>query len=263
MGRGREAMTVRQLLLVVVLVGAAFLGGAFVNGPGLRWAQARLLRSFGLNSGGEIASIELQPPTSHEPGVKTQAEGLTPVDLSVDRLQGPVAPVPSFQTETESPKRDVSDQSVGSTPRQRPITKETASSAIQPPGLSLPNYPASVSALNAQLPLRSDHKVTPVGNSTVQAPNSTPSSMVDNASGRVSGTDSWAILERRMESLGVTQYTMVGTPGGHVVFSCLIPLAGRQAVAQCFEGEGDDIMQAVQTALRRIALWRASQPSPP
>ena len=34
----------RQAILVVVLVGASFLGGAFVNGPGLQWAKTRLLR---------------------------------------------------------------------------------------------------------------------------------------------------------------------------------------------------------------------------
>jgi len=47
--------------------------------------------------------------------------------------------------------------------------------------------------------------------------------------------------------------------GGRVVFSCLIPLAGRQAVAQRFEAEGDDIVQAAHTALRRIGLWRVTQ----
>ena len=57
-----------------------------------------------------------------------------------------------------------------------------------------------------------------------------------------------------MQSLGVSRYTMDGEPGGRVVFSCLIPLAGRQAVAQRFEAEGDDMVQAAQAL--RIALWR-------
>ena len=50
----------RQAILVVVLVAASFLGGAFVNGPGLRWAQTRVLRSLGLSDGGEIASVDLE-----------------------------------------------------------------------------------------------------------------------------------------------------------------------------------------------------------
>jgi hypothetical protein len=39
----------------------------------------------------------------------------------------------------------------------------------------------------------------------------------------------------------------------------LIPLAGRQAVSQRFEAEGDDDFQAAQAAMRRIALWRAAR----
>lgn len=43
MGQGKEAVTVRKAILVILLVGAAFLGGAFVNGPGLQWAQSQAL----------------------------------------------------------------------------------------------------------------------------------------------------------------------------------------------------------------------------
>src|SRR5579883_1917296 len=58
MGPGREAATVRHVLLVLVLVAASFLGGAFVNGPGLRWVQTQLLGSLGLSDGGEIAAVD-------------------------------------------------------------------------------------------------------------------------------------------------------------------------------------------------------------
>ena len=55
----------RQAIFVMVLVAAAFLGGAMVNGPGIRWVQSRLLDYMGLKDGGEIASIDLPPaPTS-------------------------------------------------------------------------------------------------------------------------------------------------------------------------------------------------------
>ena len=43
------------------------------------------------------------------------------------------------------------------------------------------------------------------------------------------GGDEWAMLESRMQTLGVSRFTIEGKPGGHVVFVCLIPLAGRQA----------------------------------
>ena len=40
----------RQAVFVMVIVTAAFLGGAVVNGPGLRWVQARLLDYIGLRT---------------------------------------------------------------------------------------------------------------------------------------------------------------------------------------------------------------------
>jgi hypothetical protein len=76
------------------------------------------------------------------------------------------------------------------------------------------------------------------------------------------GDDDWTTLARKMQALGVSRYTIEGLPGGRVLFSCLIPLAGRQAVTQRFEAEGADAVQAARAALRRVALWRAAQPQP-
>jgi hypothetical protein len=66
-----------------------------------------------------------------------------------------------------------------------------------------------------------------------------------------------------MQTFGVSRFTIEGQPGGRVVFSCLIPLAGRQAVTQRFEADGEDAVQAARAALRRVALWRAAQPQSP
>ena len=46
-----------------------------------------------------------------------------------------------------------------------------------------------------------------------------------------------------MQSFGATRFTIEGKPGGPVVFACLIPVAGRQAVTERFEAEGDDIIK--------------------
>jgi hypothetical protein len=62
-----------------------------------------------------------------------------------------------------------------------------------------------------------------------------------------------------MTALGVSRYGIEGEPNGRVRFHCVIPLAGRRAVAQQFEAEGDDEMQAAEVALRRVALWRATE----
>src|SRR5580658_737306 len=56
---GREAVSVRQIFLVIILVAAAFAGGAFVNGPALQWAQSRIFRSLGWHES-DIASIDLK-----------------------------------------------------------------------------------------------------------------------------------------------------------------------------------------------------------
>jgi len=73
--------------------------------------------------------------------------------------------------------------------------------------------------------------------------------------------DEWTVLERKMQTLGVSRFVIEAELGGRVVFSCLIPLAGRQAVAQRFEAEGDDLIQAAEATLRRVGLWRATQAS--
>jgi hypothetical protein len=73
------------------------------------------------------------------------------------------------------------------------------------------------------------------------------------------GGDAWAVVEHKLRILGVRRFMIEGEPGGPAVFSCLIPLAGRQAVTQRFEAEGDDIVQAADAALRRIGLWQATQ----
>jgi hypothetical protein len=81
--------------------------------------------------------------------------------------------------------------------------------------------------------------------------------------------DDWAAMRQKMRALGVARYGIEGEPGGRVRFHCVIPLAGRRAVAQQFEADGADEIEAVQTALRRVALWRATEhpaspsPSPP
>ena len=71
--------------------------------------------------------------------------------------------------------------------------------------------------------------------------------------------DDWGTIRRKMRALGVARYGIEGEPDGRVRFHCVIPLAGRRAVGQQFEAEGDDEIEAAQTALRRVALWRATE----
>ena len=282
----------RQLFLVVVLVAASFLGGAFVNGPGLQWVQIRVLRSLGLNNGGEITSVELKSTATSE----ASSNGSVSTKPVTDATPGPSSPVPSLLTEDDSPKHDTSDRSssfqtgaksstngpvlaspssakhararaLAQSPGQERFVVDPAikpASAVSSPApayassrSALDAAPAIIDSLAALLPSDS-----PSSNSPLPPSSKTP--LLTSAPKSIaSGSDNWAILERKMQSLGVSHYTMDGEPGGRIVFSCLVPLAGRQAVSQRFEADGEDMVHAAQAALRRITLWRATQPSSP
>jgi hypothetical protein len=271
---------VRQAILVLMLVAAAFLGGAFVNGPGLQWLQSKVLRSIGLNNGGEIASVDLKPTLAAD----TRSNASPSAQPEVGVIQGPLAPIPSLLTEDESSKQNAPDHPLAprlgpkpaaraleslvsqltdsskmsaknTLPQQRSSGSDHALSdpnvapakalpSLTPPGTApepasrVP--PALLDSLAALLPSNRSSPDAELLPSTppVSSLPPTPRS-VTNRSG------DWAVLERKMQSLGVSHFTIEGEPGGHVVFSCLIPLAGREAV---------------QAALQRIVLWRATQP---
>jgi hypothetical protein len=278
---------VRQAILVVVLVGASFLGGAFVNGPGLQWAKARVLRSFGLTDSSEIASIDLKATASSD----TTSDGSSPASTEAGKMQGPVAPMPSVIGDKPTSGSDAFDQLMPSQPSPK-SGKDAANSAFSSPSSLPPLRPATLApalakssnqvsaatdlqvkpakALSPSVPSRADPRDKPALFNSLAAllPSTPPAS--DSAS-PISlrspsalkpvpdGGDEWALLERKMQTLGVSRFTVEAEPGGRVVFSCLIPLAGRQAVSQRFEAEGDDMVQAAHAALRRIGLWRAAQ----
>jgi hypothetical protein len=72
----------------------------------------------------------------------------------------------------------------------------------------------------------------------------------------------WDLACQKMQKLGVSRFWVEGEPGQKVRFRCLIPLAGEGAVAQQFEAEGPDLPSAAESAVKRVALWRAAHPSP-
>ena len=343
----------RQAIFVVVMVAAAFLGGAVVNGPGLRWVQARLLDYMGLQDGGEIASIDLPQATSdptepHHPGTSPAAgqPNSQTTALGAERRAvkqsptgspaiGPGRPASSTRSASAVPpplplptaipepgvskpadpqgqsdqrqsgsmsepgSRSLPTTKRGSAMNRNPELPSSAPSGLEPPmesenaGSMAAGSDASPASGPSPAPLdpsvgpallasRSPSLAQPgVAEPTTPAaipletapaasspsasgsPMSTPPSSTL-TSGGTSSSESppdWVALRRKMQSLGVTRYTIEGEPGGRVVFWCLIPLAGRQAVSQRFEGEGDDECHAAQAAIRRIALWRATRSS--
>ncbi len=339
----------RQAIFVVVMVAAAFLGGAAVNGPGLRWVQARVLDYMGLQDGGEIASIDL-PPAASDPaelrrpgatptagqansqtatqGTERQAGKQNPTRSSAPGPGRPGSsspsssavppPLPLPATVPEPGVSKITGQRDNSTQQQSGATsklgdrspstvqKGSASSTNSeltspvPPSLEPPQESGNVSPIAAGydaglasgpspapldpsvgtvlLASRSPSLVqpgtaeqtTPPAISLEAAPAASsptasslpllpPAPSAKNDTNSSGSSPDWAALRRKMQSLGVTRYTIEGEPDGRVIFWCLIPLAGRQAVAQRFEGEGDDESHAAQAAIRRIILWQATR----
>lgn len=224
----------RKALFALVMVLAAFAGGAAVNGPGLAWVRSTL-------SG--VLRDRLSPagPGEPRPG---------PVSAGIASLPDPPRP-------PDPPK------SIAPTPPG----PETASAGLSPPA-PVPSTAIEV----ASPPPRSetpplDLAMPDPGPTPTPAPPTEPASapkvdpVVLPATGP-GGPRDWSDLRRRFRELGVTRYELEGETDGRSRFRCLIPLAGRRAVGQQFEGEGDDDFQAAEAALRRVALWRATETAP-
>jgi hypothetical protein len=282
----------RQFLFAVVLVAAAFAGGAMVNGPGVRWVQARLLDYMGLKDGGEIASID--PPRVAEEGNDPRRPGPGPdAGASATPAAGEPATGPAVKGGAAPKARGGKDQRAEPSPPPLPIpatvpepaapraadraeSRKSARSATAQEDADAPPAPLDPDIGVALLASRSPAGSAPpearkeeprprpialeVAPSSVR-PASAPSASPSQAAAAAGTVEDWRGLRGRLQALGVSRYSIEGQPGGRVVFSCLIPLAGRQAVAQRFEAEGDDEIQAARAAIRRIALWRAARPA--
>ncbi len=69
----------------------------------------------------------------------------------------------------------------------------------------------------------------------------------------------WDALKQAMTARGVTRFWAEGEPSGSVTFRCVVPLAGRGAIAQQFEAQGDNVLSAAEATLKRIDLWKATE----
>jgi hypothetical protein len=287
----------RKALFALMLLAASFAGGAVINGPGAKWAKPLLQQYLGRLSGGDdstatedLAKVEEGPsagagsipstpipPLGGDPDAssdkekdKSSASG-EPARLKTGAVPEPKAPEPLEPLEPKAIGTDAS-------PATDKSTLPASATTLDPlPPLSAPE----------PLPTSPDKgepaKAQPYGD----APGSPPATAVpprpfqgalskdrDPAVARAGGTAAaeaasssgsgdWAAIQQKMKALGVTRYGIDGELGGRVRFHCVIPLAGRRAVGQQFEAEGDDAIEAARAALRRVALWRATEePSP-
>jgi hypothetical protein len=282
----------RQALFAVVLVAASFAGGAVVNGPGLRWFQTVVMNRLGFDhelndpptppptpatddpSGGIPASpippLVVGPPSSEKPQDETQAKSPNEprTSIAVKSPNEPKAPVgadsPNEPRTPNEPKDPVAAADLP--PFQLSDQKEPAArtaEAARPdppaappdrtaPGREASDAPVSLASLSAPGSDRTDPRhpdpapePEPASGATTSGPSADPAD--------------WTEVRRALRDLGVSRYGVEGEPAGRVRFHCVIPLAGRRAVGQHFEAEGDDELQAARAALRRVALWRAAE----
>ena len=257
----------RKALLVVVLIGASFAGGAVVNGPGLRWAQACVLQRMGIGADRptEVLSADtLNTSAAVDEGIPAQP--IAPLVLN---------PPDGVDTPKELARADVSAPNSESIPAARTKKPLETPPAIEP--LEVAEAPTLAPAPTPlPLPLAADSSsATPaVENDGPIRQASLPSKAADEGADSASSSappsstpnaipSDWASVRQAMKSLGVARYGSEGDPSGRVRFHCVIPLAGRRAVGQYFEAEGDDDLQAAQAALKRVALWRAAEADTP
>lgn len=276
----------RRAALIIVLVAAAFAGGAAINESVLQWVRSQFPRSLLWNDR-DISSVNLKATMNSEPAVTV---GLSPKP-QFEGAQTPLAPIPSVVADVDSEVKEAAS-ATGARRRQA----KTRGRNESPSTASLPSMPLSSPLLpepnlSKHNPSPQDQNVkttssakaipprkTPTAVETIDSPPAILTTLPDlspvrsqpggfNPSSSTGpgphrgGRDDWVILAGKMKSLGVSQFTIEGEAGGRVVFACLIPLAGRQAITQRFEAEGSDPVDAAYATLRRIALWQASHES--
>lgn len=177
---------------------------------------------------GEIALVNVPTPLP---------DGATPPPLE------PLDPLPPPNQAGTTPEPPAKGDTAAATDRDKNLALAGASTTGSPPPRSLDPAPAPTREKTASVDAGASAAST---SEPASAPGSRPVS-------------DWTEIRRKMAALGVSRYGIEGEPNGRVRFHCVIPLAGRRAVAQQFEAEGDDEFQAAEVALRRVALWRATE----
>lgn len=254
----------RKVLFAVVLVAASFAGGAVVNGPGLQWAQSMVLGRLGMAGDADPDAGGPIDPSSAQQAEDIPARPIPPLVVDPSSTPSPAAvPAPSSKTKASRSTANASTLPglapvEETTPlplvplttardREREALAQAAASAPSPePAKGVEAVPKD----NTPPPPKSDASVKLVSlANTIEPSASSPSP----------AASSWAEVRKSLQALGVSRYGTEGEPGGRVRFYCVIPLAGRRAVSQHFEAEGDDDLEAARAALRRVALWRATE----
>jgi hypothetical protein len=243
----------RRTVFALMLIGAAFAGGAAINGPGLAWLQ----RNFAAGRSIIVDNRSNRPPAAKSPIKPFPSTGLPP--LQIDPRPAPPVPAKKAAVLAELARADAPLLPESpSTPASAlaPLPPPTATEAdplASAPALASTDQPSKagpvpVAPRPASLPV-----LDPVARlASIERPDTSASSP------SAAGSKDWAGLRKRMKALGVARYTIEGETDGRVRFSCVIPVDGLKAVGHHFEAEGEDEYQAAEAALRRVTLWKAT-----
>jgi hypothetical protein len=272
---------VRKALFALMLLGASFAGGAAINGPAFEVARTWLMgrtRSLVILTSGQPAPAAAAPADpSPNPDATAEAEPdsiLTPAyrKMGLPGRKSPALARKGQASTPEAPKLPTAGLPTVADPNApEPLAPDALSLSTPPAGTDPAPPPDFGPPLQAAVGLLSD-LVAPAPAST-PAPPALP---VDPAvapavlapeppspSGGRAGSRDWSELRRKLRAAGVARYELKAEPEGRAHIACLIPLAGRRAVAQQFEAEGADECAAVEAVLRRIALWKATEGGTP
>ena len=256
----------RKALLVIALVAASFAGGAAVNGPGLKWVKGQISSRF--HQGDAIPTLDVDdaPPKAED---EAKPESPPP-----DAIPSAPAPFLGANLTKATPPQPANPRPTEATP----IAAEPSSAegkAITEPPTEEPRLPVDSSPPPLTSPSDPPAMPRPKAGGWADAPGPAPARAVvpkpktdrgqttDAAVGVVTGPPSassdWASLRNRMRAMGVSKYWVEGTPSGAVTFRCVVPSPGQAEINQQFEAEGDDELQAAESALRRVAVWQATE----
>lgn len=281
----KESESLRKLLGVITLLAVSFAGGATANGPAGAWVR-KLLQSKRIESlhlGSMFNSRESAPDDASARATIQQTTAMA------DAI--PSAPMPLLDSSndlTPPEPRSARPAESNNKPRPKGIPNRRPERNDSPLPLAPPADSGSSSnsekaaagepaAERPPEPLRPegqlipaeqpepDHQRPPVDRhdsafklaALANPAESTRSP--ESPRPRADEPDAWKQLHERMLKLHVNRYTIEGALDGTVRFRCVVPLAGTTAVGRVFEAEASDPIQAATSALKRVALWQATE----
>ena len=267
----------------MVLAAAAFAGGGMLNEHNLTTAVNYLYHKQQVGSVISLGSITNTPPAAlpahlpNVPGAIPQASASPP---PADPQPGlpPAPPAAQLNTATTTVANSTTPVSAIPVPATPPPplsihwpdqTTSTYSSSPKPDGSVAPAISATTPpvALSTNVADSRTPSVPPpvIGSSDLSTSPPKLDSNVGSAgftgaklSDSSASEPSWSDMMRKMQSLGIRNIHLQGTPGGRLKLECeMASLNGSKP--QTIEGEGETPQAAAQVALKRIVLFNAAR----